>query len=371
VIRGYRRLVPVEWFIAWLGARLGSTAVNAGWRRVEQLLGGEPGNRAFASAFTRAVRETADEVVSPAGNPWMLQEGIENAFREADTFGERGDLVTVEASLTSSIHATRESSALNSEAVPGGRQLEILAKGMAIEDLADILPRHFIRCIKLEESVGGPLSSLAAQLNSNAVAREQKEGARSILEAIENLQAAAALGAVGDGISRQMSEILRVMEVIHPDYLRAFADAEQMLDQGTATSDFLHFLRQLQAARADVRLMAIARAKRVLTDDDVSQLASPRQPAAGEFAEAVVAYFGNASTAGKVTYFTDLIGYMEGILTMAESAGSSGPQDVSMMYMLTADEGTELRGRLKVSRSKLQADFTRVATAYAAFEACA
>jgi len=163
------------------------------------------------------------------------------------------------------------------------------------------------------------------------------------------------------------------MEVIHPDYLRAFADAEQMLDQGTATSDFLHFLRQLQAARADVRLMAIARAKRVLTDNDVSQQASPRQAAAaaGEFAEAVVAYFGNASTAGKVTYFTDLIGYLEGILTMAESAGSSGPQDVSMMYTLTADEGTELRGRLKVSRSKLHAGFTRVATAYAAFEACA
>ena len=362
--------MPFDWFIAWLGARLGTAAVNAGWRQVEQLLGGEPAYRAFTSAFTRAVSETADEVASPAGSPPMLYEGIVNAFRDADILSERGDLGTVEASLTWSIHATLESSPLNSEAVPGGSQLEVLAEGMAIEDLAHILSLHVIRCIKLDGSVGGPLSSLAAQLNTDATAREQKEDARSILEAIENLQAAAAFGAAGDGISRQMSEIYSAMEVIHADYLRAFADAEQMLDRGRATRDFLHFLRQLQSARATVRLMAIARAERVLTDNDISQQASPRHAAAADFAEAVVAYFGHASAAGGLTHFTSLIGYMEGILTAAEHAGRTGPQDVSMMKTLTADEGAALRGRLQSSRSNVQADFTRMATAYAAFEAC-
>jgi hypothetical protein len=362
--------VPVDWFIAWLGARLGTAAVNTGWRQVGQLLGGEPAYKAFTSAFTRAVSQTADEVASPAGSPSMLHEGIVNAFRDADILGERGDLGTVEASLTWSIHATLESSALNSAAVPGARQLEVLAKGMAIEDLADILSRHVIRCIKLDGSVGGPLSSLAAQLNSDATAREQKEDARSILGAIENLQAAVVFGASGDGISRQMSDIFSAMTVIHTDYLRAFADAEQMLDRGRATRDFLHFLRQLQSARAAVRLMAIARAERALTDSDVGEQVSPRHTAAADFAEAVVAYFGNASAVGGLTYFTGLIGYMEDILTAAERAGRTGTQDVSMMYTLTADEGTGLRGRVQLSRSRVQADFAHVATAYAAFEAC-
>jgi hypothetical protein len=369
--------VPVDWFIAWLAARLGTVAVNAGWRQVGQLLGGEPAYRAFTAAFTRAVSETADEVVGPAGSPQMLHEGIVNAFRDADILGERGELDTVEASLMWSIRATLVSSPLNSEGVGGGSQLEVLAEGMAIDDLAYELSRHVIRCLKLDGSVGGPLSSLAAQLNMDATnrqleaaARERKEDARSILEAIENLEAVVAGGAAGDGISRQMSEIYSAMEVIHADYLRAFADAEQMLDRGRATRDFLHFMRQRQSERAAVRLMAIARAERVLTDNDISHQASPRHAAAGDFAEAVMAYFSDASAPAGLTYFTRLIGYMEGILTLAERAGRTGPQDVSMMKALTAKGSVGLRGLLQSSRSDVQADFTRMATAYAAFEAC-